>query len=145
LAPRWQGPFRVLSRDGESAYTVFDTTRAKQYQVRATHPSQMTKFNWSYLRDLDDSEDARRDYAAALALKSKAVKSRAPREIVGARRKGSNEQASLEAGRGSTRLSSFEFLVLFEDPESPREWLPLKDVEGTVALTSFQERYAGWR
>ena len=42
LAPRWQGPFRVLSRDGESAYTVFDTTRAKQYQVRATHPSQMT-------------------------------------------------------------------------------------------------------
>jgi len=145
LAPRWQGPFRVLSRDGESAYTVFDTTRAKQYQVRATHPSQMTKFNWSYLRDLDDSEDARRDYAAALALKSKAVKSRAPLEIVGVRKKGSNEQARLEAGRGSTRLSSFEFLVLFEDPDTPREWLPLKDVEGTVALATFQERFAGWR
>ncbi len=145
LAPRWQGPFRVLSRDGESAYTVFDTTRAKQYQVRATHPSQMTKFNWSYLRDLDDSEDARRDYAAALALKSKAVRSCAPLEIVGVRRKGSTEQARLEAGRGSTRLSSFEFLVTFDDPESPREWLPLKDVDGTVALSSFQERHSGWR
>jgi hypothetical protein len=145
LAPRWQGPFRVLSRDGESAYTVFDTTRAKQYQVRSTHPSQMTKFNWSYLRDLDDSEDARRDYAAALALKSKAVKSRAPLEIVGVRRKGSNEQAPLEVGRGSTRLSSFEFLVLFEDPDAPREWLPLKDVDGTGALAAFQERFVGWR
>jgi hypothetical protein len=105
----------------------------------------MTKFNWSYLRDLDDSEDARRDYAAALALKSKAVKSRAPLEIVGVRRKGSNEQAPLEVGRGSTRLSSFEFLVLFEDPDAPREWLPLKDVDGTGALAAFQERFVGWR
>jgi hypothetical protein len=105
----------------------------------------MAKFNWSYLRDLDDSEDARRDYAAALALKSKAVKSRAPLEIVGVRKKGSNEQARLEAGRGSTRLSSFEFLVLFEDPDAPREWLPLKDVDGTGALAAFQERFAGWR
>jgi hypothetical protein len=105
----------------------------------------MTKFNWSYLRDLDDSEDARRDYAAALALKSKAVKSRTPLEIVGVRKKGSNEQARLDGGRGSTRLSSFEFLVLFEDPESPREWLPLKDVEGTAALAAFQDRFTGWR
>ena len=69
----------------------------------------------------------------------------APLEITGVRRKGSNEQARLEAGRGSTRLSSFEFLVLFEDPESPREWLPLKDLEGTAALAAFQERFAGWR
>ena len=78
-------------------------------------------------------------------MKSKAVRSRAPLEIVGVRKKGSTEQARLEAGRGSTRLSSFEFLVTFEDPESPREWLPLKDVDGTDALTSFLERFVGWR
>jgi hypothetical protein len=51
----------------------------------------------------------------------------------------------MEAGRGSTRLSSFEFLVTFDDPESPREWLPLKDVDGTGALSMFHERFAGWR
>jgi hypothetical protein len=61
------------------------------------------------------------------------------------RRKGSNEQVRLETGRGSTRLSSFEFLVTFEDPESPREWLSLKDLDGTSALSTFRERFEGWR
>jgi hypothetical protein len=145
MDPRWCGPFRVLARTGDTAYTVFDTSRSHEHRIRDVHVTSMCLFDWSWFADVDNDEAARAKYAAQLIIRSSAHPMGTPTSILAIRKKKTKQDFPMAAGRGDTPLSNLEFNCSYEEIGVQDSWVSFARLEETDVLTSFLRENRNWR
>jgi hypothetical protein len=145
MAPRWTGPYRVLARNGDTAYTVLDTIRSAERRIRDVHVTSMCRFDWSWFAEQTDDEEERKSFAAKLALKAAARPMGTPCSILAIRQMKTVRELPLQGGRGVIPISKLEFRCAFVEIGLQDAWVPFARLDGGDVLDAFLLKNRNWR